>query len=91
MIFPLKPQKTAFFAEKSHLPAPFCWGFSSPNEHVRQALISGTGEALGDSYILVTYIPICIYIYVIWLNYMGYLIYIYIYIIYNIYKYIYIF
>lgn len=77
--FPIETAKNRHFSRKNPIFLRlFCWGFSSPNEHVRQALISGTGEALGDSHILVTYIPICIYIYVIWLNYMGYLIYIYI-------------
>lgn len=60
------------------------WGFFvAERTRARQALISGTGEALGESQILVTYIPIwCyidIYIYVIWLNYIWVTWYIYIY------------
>ena len=62
----------------------FVGGFSSPNEHVRQALISGTGEALGDSHILVTYIPICISIYICHLVELYGLLDIYIYILYYI-------
>ena len=79
MIFPLKPQKTAIFRGKIPSSCAFFFGdFRRRTNTLGRRWSLARGEALGDSHILVTYIPICIYIYVIWLNYMGYLIYTYI-------------